>query len=54
MRDWKKDAIVYQVLPDRFNLGNGKTVFQKKEEGYYSLPKQKVKSWEERPLPSID
>ncbi|PZC52870.1 MULTISPECIES: glycoside hydrolase family 13 protein [unclassified Mesotoga] len=54
MRDLQKDAIVYQIFPDRFNIGNGKNVFQKKQDGNYSLPKQRVRRWDEKPFPSTD
>ncbi|MBN2659440.1 MAG: glycoside hydrolase family 13 protein [Spirochaetales bacterium] len=33
--DWKKSAVIYQVMADRFFIGEGKTVYDKVREGLY-------------------
>ena len=50
MKNWQRDSIVYQIFLDRFKIGNGKNVFQKREQGHYQLPKQDVRDWGENPL----
>jgi glycosidase len=54
MKNWQRDSIVYQIFPDRFKIGNGKNVFQKREQGHYQLPKQDVRDWGEKPVASVD
>jgi len=46
--DWKKNAIIYQIMPDRFFIGNGKTIDQKMEEGLYG-DNAIGKQWDELP-----
>lgn len=46
--DWKKNAVIYQIMPDRFFIGGGKTIDEKMKEGLYednAIPKQ----WDELP-----
>ncbi|AKI96913.1 cyclomaltodextrinase [Kosmotoga pacifica] len=53
MGTWKR-SIVYQIFPDRFKIGEGKTVFEKEKKGLYSLPEQRVKEWQIKPERSKD
>jgi glycosidase len=54
MDDWQKDAIIYQIFPERFNIGMAQDVFKKREKGHYRLPEQRVRAWNERPHASHD
>jgi len=47
-RNWKESAIIYQIMPDRFFIGNGKSINQKMGERLYGdngIPRQ----WDELP-----
>ena len=47
--DWKNSAIIYQIMPDRFFIGNGKTINQKMEEELYGN-NAIAKQWNELPV----
>lgn len=49
MFDWHTSKVVYQIFPDRFNIGDGKTAKQKENEGLYPLPGQRTVDWKEKP-----
>ncbi len=54
MDDWQKDAIIYQIFPERFNIGMAGSVYEKRDKGHYGLPEQRVRSWSEKPVVSRD
>ncbi|MDK2951977.1 MAG: cyclomaltodextrinase / maltogenic alpha-amylase / neopullulanase [Kosmotogales bacterium] len=47
MKDWKREAIIYQIFPDRFSIGMGSSVYEKINK--YSLKGQKVEPWDFKP-----
>jgi glycosidase len=47
-KDWFHSCIVYQIMPDRFHIGNNLTIHQKIAQGHYP-PHAIPKDWDELP-----
>ncbi len=52
MKDWKKEAIIYQIFPDRYNIGMKDSVYEKVNK--YTLKGQKVEPWDFKPTHTKD
>lgn len=48
---WLHNAVIYQIFPERFAIGGGRTVHDKRGDGFYTAEGDTVSSWDELPQP---